>query len=192
MRRETGIAGNHESSTASSQGPSKWHKAGVDLCAEAAGDLAFCEALFVDMQRPVLELADWTIDQCAAYLKLQFAQRERDIRSRYPRADYCIVRFGGERVGRLVVDRSGTSIRLLEIVIGAGYRGRGIARDCLRRLCAEADARGCIVELLVAVENPAVRLYLDFDFEAVDNDGVYFKMRRLAVHSAVDRKEGIS
>ena len=184
MRRETRIPVDNDSSTVSSRVPSNWHKAGVELRAELAGDRVFCEALFIEMQGPVLELAEWNIDQCVAYLKLQFAQRERDNRLRYPRADYRIVCFGDERVGRLVVDRSETSIRLLEIVIGADFRGRGIARDCLRRLCAEADARGCTVELLVAVDNPAVRLYLDFDFEAADNDGMYFRMLRAPLPSA--------
>ncbi len=181
MGRETDIHARVDHRSELSSTPSRRWKARSVLRVETADDRSFCESLFVDLQRPVLDLAGWDDTQCAAYLKLQFAQRERDVHMRYPDADYSIVRFDGDDVGRLVVDRGATGIRLLEIVIQNEFRGRGIARDCLRRLCAEADAGSLDIELLVAIDNPAVQLYLDFDFAVVDDDGMYFKMSRPAM-----------
>ncbi|MDX2029700.1 MAG: GNAT family N-acetyltransferase [Blastocatellia bacterium] len=59
----------------------------------------------------------------------------------------------------------------LSIAILPGYRNQGIGSALLRRLIGDARGRFSAISLSVSRENPAVRLYERFGFEAVDQSG---------------------
>jgi ribosomal protein S18 acetylase RimI-like enzyme len=65
----------------------------------------------------------------------------------------------------------GEDIPELSIAILPGYRNQGIGSALLRRLIGDARGRFSALSLSVSRENPAVRLYERFGFEAVEQSG---------------------
>ena len=80
-------------------------------------------------------------------------------------------------IGRILVDRSGETIRLVDIALLTEFRGRGIGSILLRRLLDEGAAAGKRVVLSVYKFNPAMRLYERLGFFKVAEDGLYVQMQ---------------
>ena len=80
-------------------------------------------------------------------------------------------------VGRLSVDRAGHPWYLVDLAVLPSARGRGLASELLARLQMEASAAGAAIELHVAADNPALRLYLRNDFVTVATEGPDLRMR---------------
>jgi ribosomal protein S18 acetylase RimI-like enzyme len=126
------------------------------------------------------ELALLPGDEAArdAFLRLQFDAQERSYRAQSPDAAVDVVLVDGEPAGRLIVARGEREIRILDIALLPEYRGAGIGTALLRRLLAEADARGAATTIHVALSNRARALYERLGFVEVSRDGVYAALRR--------------
>lgn len=66
---------------------------------------------------------------------------------------------GDVPVGQLVVGSAPAVLELVELVVTASARGRGVGAAMLATLLTRADADGCAVRLHVDHGNPAARLY---------------------------------
>lgn len=98
---------------------------------------------------------------------LQLRAQEADYTRRYPLADHQVVVVGDLPVGRLLVDRTPTEIRLVDIALSAAWRGHGLGTAVVRALQEEARARRRPLRLHVAANNPARRLYERLGFRVV-------------------------
>lgn len=106
---------------------------------------------------------------------MQFRAQRMQYSASYPSASREIVVLDGVAVGNLVVDRSSSEVRLVDVGLLPEFRGHGIGSA----LVSELIASGLPVSLHVAKGNPAQRLYARLGFEVVGDDGVYVGMRRL-------------
>jgi ribosomal protein S18 acetylase RimI-like enzyme len=66
----------------------------------------------------------------------------------------------------------------LGIAVLPGHRGKGVGTDLLKRLLAEAGAFFQALSLSVSPDNPAMRLYERFGFEAFEVRGGHPVMRK--------------
>lgn len=136
-------------------------------------DEPFTRALHDAVRRPELAasgLADGVIDDL---LSMQFAARETGYRQRFPEASAEIVLCDGVPVGRVLVDREGAEVHLVDIALLADHRGCGIGTVVLRELIEEARSSDRPLTLSVAHDNPALRLYRRLGFESRSEDEVY-------------------
>jgi GNAT superfamily N-acetyltransferase len=99
-------------------------------------------------------------------LRQQFAIREQQYGAAYPRADdRLVLGDAGQAIGRFYVDRSaGALLQLIDIALLPAHQGQGLGRALLLGLQREAAAGEQTIELHVASDNPAARLYESLGF----------------------------
>lgn len=134
-------------------------------------DEAFLRALFAQSAAAPVGVGG---DHLAA---LQYDARRRDFAARFPQAVDAIVLLRGEAVGRLWMASVSQPWRILDLVVAADRRGRGIGSAVLTALLAEAAAVEAEVALSVELRNEgAVRLYRRLGFEQAGADAVHLAM----------------
>lgn len=79
-------------------------------------------------------------------------------------AQYAVVEWCGQPIGRLYADFREREIRLLDINILPPYRGKKIGEILIRSLCAQAAAQRMPLSLQVHPMNPARQLYKRLGF----------------------------
>ena len=72
---------------------------------------------------------------------------------------YSIIRFDGQDIGALAVERQSTHIQLTQMYILPSHQNRGIGTWLVRELAREAKESGKPLRLRVLSVNPARRLY---------------------------------
>jgi len=98
----------------------------------------------------------------------------------FPHAAFCIILEGSKPIGRMVVNRAEDEIRLVDLVLQPGCRGRGVGTCLLSGLCSEADAGKKPLRLHVLRGNRARRLYERFGFVPKSELEAYEEMERPA------------
>lgn len=133
----------------------------------------FLLAVYASTRIDELAGLDWSDEQKQAFIKMQYAARERS----YPRVDNRIIVLNGQPVGRMLVDRGEAAIVLRDIALLTEYRNAGIGSRLLTELMKEATAAGKPIQLHVVATNPAVRLYERLGFRSSGPGGVYLEMK---------------
>jgi GNAT superfamily N-acetyltransferase len=152
----------------------------------ALQDEAFQESLYASTRTEEMALTGWSLAQQDAFLRMQYNAQRQHYRTHYPSAEWHIVELGGQAIGRLIVDRSGDEVLLMDIALLPQYRGAGIGTRLIQRLQAEAagaEAAGAEtagagkpVRLHVESFNRALRLYERLGFVRIGDNGIYVHM----------------
>lgn len=107
----------------------------------------------------------------------QFAAQTGSYRTQFPNARFDIIELDGERIGRVVVDRPGNELHIVDQAIVPPMRNKGIGTAMMRVLMDEAAAAGVPVRLTVASSNdPSLRLYLRLGFVETGAVPMYIEM----------------
>ena len=141
-------------------------------------DRAFLVELYGSTRAAELAQVPWDEGSKRAFVEHQFAAQDTHYRANYPGATLDVVEVDGARAGRLYVHRGPSDIRIMDIALAPGFRGRGIGTALLRTLIEEADASGRKLSIHVEVNNPAQSLYRRLGFEPAGEHGVYVLMER--------------
>jgi ribosomal protein S18 acetylase RimI-like enzyme len=150
----------------------------VTLRRATDADEEFLRGLYASMRQDLTGLP-WDAATRNALLRLQFDAQDRSWRRSHPEADFDVALVDDELVGRLVVDRSGAKLQIVDIGLSPERRGHGIGTALLERVTHEADERKVAVVLHVERGNAAARrLYERLGFTAVDEDDFRVRMRR--------------
>lgn len=136
----------------------------------------------------------WTVAEQDAFVRMQFDAQDQAYREAYPDARFDLVVLDGQVVGRLYVARSRTGIRVVDIALLPGHRGRGLGTFLLLDLLDEAAGAGRTVSIHVEVDNPARRLYARLGFVPVADRGLHLLMEwsgddRLVAHAPTIRAD---
>jgi GNAT superfamily N-acetyltransferase len=154
---------------------------------EREADQAFRFALFCQ-SRPA-ELALLPLEPVAfeQLMRLQFKAQAVSYRSGFPNARFDIIEHDGLPVGRIVVDRSGSALRIVDQAIVPARRGRGFGTAIMQALMDKASRTGLPLRLNVASSNDAaMRLYLRLGLVPIHVEPLSIEMEWRAPATATD------
>lgn len=142
-------------------------------------DLPFLRQVYASTRQAEMELIDWSEEQKAQFLDMQFEAQHRHYQQHYGDAEFSIVEVEAQDAGRLYRLDTPGECRIVDISLLPAFRNRGIGSAILGRLIEAARTRGASVTIHVEKSNPAMSLYRRLGFQAVRDAGVYLLMERL-------------
>jgi ribosomal protein S18 acetylase RimI-like enzyme len=148
----------------------------VGLRAYVVEDEAFLQHVYASTRAEELARIGWDTTQQQAFLQMQYQAQRRSYLAQFPVAEHCIIQRADADVGRLIVDRSGDVIRLIDISLLPEHRNAGLGSGLLRDLQAEAVRAGKPVGLHVDRANRARRLYQRLGFAKTADGDIYIEM----------------
>ncbi len=149
---------------------------GVSLRPRTSDDLGFLRRLYASTRDAEMRLVDWSDEEKAAFLTMQFEAQTRHYDEHYADSEFLIIERGGKPIGRLYLHRREDEIRVVDIALLPEERRGGIGGGLLRQVLDEAAATGRVVRIHVERNNPALGLYRRLGFAEIDDLGVYFLM----------------
>jgi GNAT superfamily N-acetyltransferase len=157
----------------------------VTLQPATAADQPLLLRLFVEQRESIFAAAGLDQQQVEEMLRSQFQFRSHSYTQQHPAAeDRILVTSAGERIGRVLIDWSGESSRLIDIAILQSHQGNGIGTGVLKSWLDEAAQRGSPLRLTVDRGNPAERLYARMGFTSTGETPLQREMEALS-----DRRE---
>ena len=149
----------------------------LELRPERDDDRDFRYRLFCDSRLPEWYQAPLDPAVREQLMQHQFLAQTRSYAAQFPAAHFDIVELDGEPIGRIVVDRPGDHLHIVDQAIVPEMRNRGIGTAIMRWLMEEARQGGLPVRLKVASGNdPSMRLYLKLGFRAIEETPMYIAM----------------
>lgn len=143
-------------------------------------DAAVLLAIYASSRAHEMACVEWSQEQKAVFLSMQFEAQRRHYAAHYDGAAYMVVERDGQPVGRLYVHEGLSDVRIMEVQLLPEARGQGIGTALLRGVLAAAAARGQRTSIHVELENPARRLYERLGFVPIEERGPYMLMERPA------------
>lgn len=129
------------------------------------GDAPFLARLYASTRQDLLGSGGADPTLAAALMAMQQRLQAADYRQRFPDALYLILQEASAPIARIVIDHGPLAVRLVDIALLPGARGRGTGSAVLRALQQWAGAHGLPLTLSVHRNNPqARRLYLGLGF----------------------------
>jgi ribosomal protein S18 acetylase RimI-like enzyme len=146
-------------------------------------DQPFRLRLFFDSRPAEFALLQRQLEPAAfdQLMLFQFQAQTMSYRASFPQARFDIIELDRTPIGRIVVDRPGTQIHIVDQAVVPGMRNRGIGTAIMQALMDEAARDGLPVRLKVASSNdPSMRLYLRLGFLPIETVPFYIEMERKA------------
>lgn len=145
--------------------------------AEAA-DETVLTAIYAATRREELAALGWSEEQFEAFCRMQFALQTQAYKMQFPDAQSSVVELDGRAVGRLLVNRTASEIRLIDIAFLPDFRGLGAGTILIESLQHETEMAGKTLVLRVLTTNPsALRLYGRLGFAVVETNQTHLTMR---------------
>ena len=136
-------------------------------------DEAFLLELYSSTRVDELAVTDWTPEQKAAFLRMQFDAQSAHYQTHYRGSEFSLVEIDGVAAGRLYVARWANEIRIVDVALIPAYRNRGIGSRLIREILAEGGTSSKPVTIHVEKFNPALRLYQRLGFLPKEDKDVY-------------------
>ncbi len=130
----------------------------------------------------------------AMLLDQQFRAQQLGYRTAFPDVENSVIDHASTTVGRLTTAfrarHDSPSLYVVDLLVSAAARGRGIGSAVMRRLDDVALARGATrLSLSVLISNAgARRLYERLGYRAIDDDGVRIAMTKDLASFACTRR----
>ena len=150
--------------------------AGVALRPATDADLPFLSRVYASTRAEELAQTDWSEAQKAAFLQFQFDAQHQHYRTHYADAEFLVIEHEGTPVGRLYLHWRDSELRIVDIALLPGARGRGVGGALLQVLMDAAAAVRKSVSIHVEQMNPAMRLYQRLGFVRTGEHGIYHLM----------------
>ena len=142
-----------------------------------AVDDSFMLALYLHSRDYELAQLPWDDAQKEAFLTMQYHQQRQAYQQQYPQAEWSIVVWEGQDVGRLIVEQRPSEIGLMDITIAPEWRNKGFGSQVIQQVMQRATAVNLPVRLYVDVSNhAAVRLYQRLGFTIFEANEVDYRM----------------
>jgi ribosomal protein S18 acetylase RimI-like enzyme len=148
----------------------------LDLRPMRAEDEAFLFAVYASTRTEEMELVGWDKPQKDMFLRMQFDAQRSSYQRQFPNAQYSIIMQNGQAAGRLIVDRSGEKILLIDIALLPKFRNAGTGSTLMRQLMTEAAQTEKPLALHVEKFNRALHLYERLGFSPIGDNGIYVEM----------------
>ena len=153
------------------------NSAEVTLRAVQPADEDFLLRVYACTREAEMAAVPWSLEQKAAFVRMQFDAQSRHYRAQYPQAEYSIIVHQGRDVGRLWVMRKPGSIHILDITLLPEFRRAGVGTSLVRQL--QEEAAGSALPLSVYVEsfNPSRHLFDRLGFRKANEEGVHWLLQ---------------
>lgn len=139
-------------------------------------DEPFLRKVYACTRAEELSLVDWSDEQKAAFLDLQFRAQHTHYHETMPAASYDLILEDNVAVGRLYADSRPDEVHIIDVALLPQHRNRGIGGHLIRRIMEEASTNSQSVSLYVEVFNRARQLYGRLGFREVRTEGIYILM----------------
>ena len=156
----------------------------VTLRPASAQDDLFIRSLILETIAEELGAAAWPEPMRSHLLEIQYAARRHAGSPEATGAESCIIQTidaAGDQHARgwLLMRTMPHEVRMIEIMVASGLRGRGIGTSAIERVFEMADRARLPVRLHVNILNRgAVRLYERLGFLKIEEDEVQYLMER--------------
>lgn len=145
----------------------------ISLRPAVPGDEPFLFQVYASTREDELSVTGWSAEQKDQFLRMQFKAQKDYYEANYPGAQFLIILFHGQPVGRLYIYRNEQEIRIMDIALLTAFRRRGIGSWLFKQTMAEAEKERRKVGIHVEVFNPAMQLYERLGFRKAEDKGVY-------------------
>lgn len=145
----------------------------IHLRDEAVDDQSFLVQLFNSTRESGLSQLGWEPTEIQSFLKQQYDAQYQSYRQYYPDADYRLIEYDGEAIGRLYLNRDREEYRLIDIALVPEYRNNQLGSLLINNIMQEAGEIGKPVSLHVEHSNPARSLYQRLGFVEKDVTSMY-------------------
>jgi ribosomal protein S18 acetylase RimI-like enzyme len=153
-------------------------------------DEAFLLQVYASTRADEMALVPWGAEQKDAFVRMQFNAQRQSYAQQSPDAKYDVILRDEVPVGRLIVNRTGDAIGLMDIALLPEYRNAGLGTALIRDLMDEARAAHKPLRLHVEFFNPALRLYERLGFRKISESGIYYEMEWTPLSRGTGSKEG--
>src|SRR4051794_36843744 len=144
---------------------------------ERAEDEPFRFQLFCQSRPAEFALLQLEAAAFEQLLRFQFQAQASSYSAKFPNARFDIIELDDRPIGRIVVDRPGAVLHIVDQAIIPVLRNRGIGTAIMKALMGEAAETALPVRLKVASSNdPSMRLYLRLGFVPIASDPLYIEM----------------
>jgi len=150
----------------------------ITLRPEAPGDEPFLFEVYAGTREAELRLTGWDAATRQTFLDMQFKAMRQGYRHMFPHAQFSIISAGGLPVGRIVLDRQGDLIHVVDIALLSAFWGRGIGSAVMRGVLDEAGRAGKKVRLRARREPRTLRFYQRLGFVVVAEAGLDLELER--------------
>jgi ribosomal protein S18 acetylase RimI-like enzyme len=155
---------------------------------EQEQDQAFRFKLFCEARAAEFALLPLDATGYEQLMRFQFQAQAATYRANFPNARCDIIELDGTPIGRIVVDRPGDRVHIVDQAIMPPLRSRGFGTAIMKALMQQAREIGLPVRLKVASTNTAaMRLYLRLGFVPIYSDPVFIEMESTAPAAAGSR-----
>jgi ribosomal protein S18 acetylase RimI-like enzyme len=149
----------------------------LHLRAERPEDRDFRFDLFCKSRLPEWDLVQLDPGVRHQLMQMQFEAQATSYAGQFPRARFDIIELDGRPIGRIVVDRPGDRIHIVDQAIVPELRSRGAGTAIMKALMQEAAAGVLPVRLMVADANdPSLKLYQRLGFRQIDEAVMYMEL----------------
>jgi ribosomal protein S18 acetylase RimI-like enzyme len=150
---------------------------GITFRDVAPEDRLFLSELYISTRLQELSVTGWAPEMIRAFLLQQFEAQCAHYEQHYLRhgAIFRIILEHGNPVGRLYTFQGGEELRVVDIALIPGARGRGLGSVILLDLLSKSDKP---VTIHVEKQNPAMRLYQRLGFTKIGEHGYYDLLER--------------
>lgn len=145
----------------------------LSLRSEAPDDQSFLLKIYSSTRQNEMALVDWSEDQKEAFLQMQFNAQRQYYADNYPGAQYQIILWDNQPIGRLYIHQRQSEIRIMDISILPEYQNKGIGSTILKGILSQGSLLNVPVTIHVEQFNPALRLYQRLGFQLREDRGVY-------------------
>jgi ribosomal protein S18 acetylase RimI-like enzyme len=159
--------------------PYQLRQEGYALRLAAESDLLFLRELYAWSRAEELALVLWPEGAQAVFLDSQFALQHRHFVHYFSDAEFLILEYKNEPIGRFYVSRQKEDWLVIDIGLIPAYRGKGLGSALLMQLLAAAEQGGArSVALHVEQRNVrAHKLYRKLGFRDESLEGFHQLMR---------------
>jgi ribosomal protein S18 acetylase RimI-like enzyme len=142
-----------------------------------AQDEDFLLRVYASTRAEEMALVNWTEQQKADFLRMQFDAQTIHYKRHYPTAEYMIIEQCGTAAGRLILEHTDRQHLIMDIAILPEYRKLGIGTAVIKDLMELARKDNLPLVLRVEFFNPAIGLYSRLGFvKTREVNSVYHEM----------------
>ena len=141
-------------------------------------DTPFLMHLFAELREAEFAFLPLPDEQKQRLIQSQYQLQFQQYLANYPEQNYQLVLMDAQPVGRLLLSRMPSELRLVDIALLSSARVRGIGSALLAQVFELAHQYALPVTLHVDITNTAQQFYAKLGFEIVEQRGLQYRMQK--------------